>query len=244
MNWTTKDKRTEEPTSEELRDAEDERQRKRQALRLQIAAMQLKLDRAALLQAEIRTIDDRLDAAADLHTSTTAPLQAELEELEKRAIQRIAARVPANPTEDSRRREIIGEIGEANRQLEEVTQREQALRRPLEQQVHALTIAAASIQPLTSKLSQPPLACPRLLIDAHICQQRIQAATTRIATAQRASKVIRHNVTEIQARRMAGDLAAQRGRLERWEAEEKAATQEQADALALAAKISQAMIDE
>jgi hypothetical protein len=244
MNWTFKNKRSVKPSDDEIRAADDDRMRRRVDLRLEIARMELLRQKAGLLQQEVDAINARCDAAADLHQQTCEPLQQRLEELEQRAIGRIASRSPADETEDAERRELIGSITSANRELETVLQRERALRKPLEQKIVGLTDQFCTVEAIRGRLAQPPFASPTLQIESHVSQQKQKFAAARAAAARQAMKIVEANIDGIQRRIMSGDLSVWLHKRDCWLAEIEAAEADKQAALAEGNSIHQAMIDE
>ena len=185
MSWTYRDSRGDEnaPSEEELRDAENERQAKRFAIRQEIAALELKKQRADLLGQEIARIDAEAEQAADDHQAATGPLQDELQRLEQAAISRIASRLPADKDSDDRRAAIISEIQQHNEALELVVERCKRLRGPIEYQRQKLLVEAAPLGALRNKLTNIGYADPALLLESHCSLQRGKFASARVAAA-------------------------------------------------------------
>lgn len=76
---------------------------------------------AAALQARVDSIDAATIQARKEYAETTAPLQAELEEIDERSVDRIINREPSKPGDEARRRELIRLIGDAKAELDKRT---------------------------------------------------------------------------------------------------------------------------
>ena len=98
--------------------SEERRLAYRPEIQRKLAEIEIKRHRLNELQTVIRSIESDSEAAANDHTSTCEPLQAELREIDDAHIAAILARKPVPPETTRRRIEILRSISEANTVLE------------------------------------------------------------------------------------------------------------------------------
>lgn len=233
------------PSVEDQHSDELDRQARRAAIRSEMARNQVALEKAAMLESEIAESHARVELAADQHRQECEPLQSELERLERDAIHRIASRAPADQDADRRRRELIKKITKANGQLETIIADEKRLRRPAENQAYRLRQDHTVPHALESRLAQPGNAHPELLIKSHVAQQAAKWAEARRQAASQAARIIERNIRAIETGKVSrSELAPQRRRLAKWQAEHQAAGDALTEALARSAAVGREIIAE
>ena len=249
--YELKDRRTIEdedqdqgPSVDDRHSDELDRLARRQGIRAEMARNAVALQHAAMLESECRESHARVELAADLHRQECDPLQAELERLERDAVRRIAERSPADQEADRRRRELIGEIAAANAALELVVETEKRLRRPAEIQADRLRRDHVDPQALAVRLAQGGTANPDLLVKLFVAQRTVRFAQARQAEAVRGVRITEANIQGLRLRQLSGDLAAERRRLARWQAELAASQDAITAATAKSNRIHRLLIDE
>ncbi len=241
------DRRTDapdEPSAEDLHSNEQDRLARRHNVKVRVAELEVKRQRADLLRAEIRRIDAEVEQAADLHQASCEPLQAELTELERLAIERIAKREPPDADQDQRRAEIVSEITEHNKTLETITERAKKLKAPLATEADKLSFDSAGLQAEENKLARIGIAKPELLVASYVARKRLDFATTRLRTARKTIQIYEENLDGIRRGIMGGDVGIQLHHLASCSAEIEAAAAEEAAALKETSEIHREKIAE
>lgn len=108
---------------------------RRQLKRRRVEAERALVHRSELLE-RIAELEKKKDGAADKHASATAPMQAELQNVEDQIVARIVDRRDADPKLDARRKALISSIEEANlalqNEIDEINQRIRLLNKELQ----------------------------------------------------------------------------------------------------------------
>ncbi|NLS92473.1 MAG: hypothetical protein GXX96_09945 [Planctomycetaceae bacterium] len=225
-------------------EVEHERMARRRAVRAEAAKLKFEKDKLIPLEAVVAESHQRVEAATELHQTACVPLQAELETLEVEAVERIANRKKPDPKADQRRADILRELAAENAKLEQVVETEKHLRAPTEREIWRLRNRVTDPAAVLGRLAQPPAASPELLAELHVARERIKWLRARQAAAEKTLRICQFNATEIEAKRITGDLSIWRGKTLAWEHELAAVGDELASAMAEAEKIHKSMLDE
>ena len=224
--------------------ADTERLRRRADVREQAARRDLELQPAILAEQDIRDSESRCDGLAADHQTLCQPWQDELAALEKTAISRIGRHEPPNAEEDERRAELTKLIAAATGDLEKAIAAEREVQGVARRKARLARQGRPPSGVILMKLAQPPLACPRLLAESHVCKQRAKWAEARKKAAEKSLEIHRYNERETAAGRMSGDMQSIQRKIAFWQAECDAVEAEQATARAESERIYRTMIDE
>ncbi|NLS92850.1 MAG: hypothetical protein GXX96_11910 [Planctomycetaceae bacterium] len=243
MSTTIIDRRcTADPVDDPQADVD--RHARRRAVREASARRDLHLQAALLAEADVKASEARCDQLADDHQRLCSPWQAELGELEAKAIARIGRREPPDAEEDERRGELAKLIATATSELEAAIALEREVQGVARRKARKIREGHPPGVLILAALGKLPLANPRLLAELHVAQQRVKWLSARKSSAEKSAKIHRYNADEIQAKRAHGDLAASLRHVANWTAEIEAVGSELAAALTEAERVHRAMIDE
>jgi predicted nucleotidyltransferase len=123
---------------EDAAEHEASRVSRRQRARQQLAKCELAEQRYCELRDAIAAIEARKEALAADHQRDVAPLQNELDAIEKRQIDLIAAKLPTNPNDEQRRGELLDQLRKHNVELSEAIESQDRLRKQLGAEVELL----------------------------------------------------------------------------------------------------------
>jgi hypothetical protein len=249
-------------------DREAERLAERDRVKEFIADREVTLQRARLIENEIRGLDARCDEAVQRHQSTCRPAQNRVAEIERGIKAAILKRKPVGAELESERIELLHTITTANAELERETSLVNKVRANLERDKRKLLTEAADITPLRNRLANE-LGNPRVLLEKFCAEQtvkwlgqRLNAARAQLATARAQVEKIKGIEREPEPVRTfnsgitftrknqqlsaydAEQLANQTRRAERWQAECSAAAAALAAASAEAERVQTLLIDE
>lgn len=149
-----------------LASRERERQRKRGVIRADIARREGLMAELALLDDQLRQLDARADAAAEQHARTAEPIQVAL----------------ASASGDKRAK-LLGELTDANVQLERELDTLRRVRSPLVKKREATNKELAGCR-TEAFLTGADVADPRLLSEAFAANRRLEAAQSRAKRAE------------------------------------------------------------
>lgn len=221
-----------------------ERLARRRAIRSEAAKLQFEKDKIPVLEATLADSHQRVEVATDAHTATCAPLQLELSTLESEAVARIGRREPPDETADGRRAELLREITDENGRLETIVEAEKVCRAPTEREVWKLRNEVLDPKAVLSRLGQPALASPSLLLAAHCASQATRFASARREHARRSLKLHEANVGGLRCGQITGNLTAELFHVSKWEAEVAAAGAAVGEAIAEGQRIHKAILAE
>lgn len=225
---------TEKPTEAEWRVA------RRRELREQLAAIDLIRVRLAEIEALLHACDIRVDEATAQHQRVTEPLQAERAEIEQSIVKAMAAKNEIRPQWQSRRKEILRGIEQANRTLEAAIESEREPRKRLQAEFDELRMKTTNYGAIENDLLREPAAEPKDLLTLFANNSAVRWASERYAAA--AAKV-RHWQSALEAavaRRETDNEKTYRLYLSQWTAESQSA----GEALGLARDAQEALVRE
>jgi hypothetical protein len=125
-------------SDQERAENETARLSRRQRAKQQLAACELAEQRYCQLREAIAGIEAKKEQLAADHQRDVAPLQNELQAIEKRQIDLIAAKLPTNPNDEERRAELLDELRRTNCELAEAVESQDRLRKQLDAEVELL----------------------------------------------------------------------------------------------------------
>lgn len=223
----------------------ESRMAQRREVRRKIAQADALLEKAAQLQNHVAAYDRESDEAADRHRDICQPLQQELDEIERRTVDRVADRQPIDPTDESRRREIIELIHAENERLQDACDRAKRLKQPILKEASRLTVEAAEAGALLpGQLAREPLANPQLLLAQFAISQAAKYSGARVKAATAQCREWREHLETAKARKDSSNATIYQARLDRWGFELNAAQSANNDIQAESKRIHQALLDE
>jgi hypothetical protein len=186
-------------------DDEQERLRHRHVVRERIARAQLAAMRSNELRAELRKIDVKLDSLASDHEANAQEIQSELRAVEERLIAALAERKPTPEADETRRKELLRQLSEANAKLQSDLEGVQKLRPALEAEIRKLS--RDSVAATENDLANPRVARRDLYI-------RWQAAREAAGCIGRGMNALRKAQFELQ-----DQLATREKQRGKWESD-------------------------
>lgn len=171
----------------------DPRLSRRQEIHRQIAAARLDEQLAADIEQRIAALDDADETAVSKHQADCRPLQSEIGNLERQALDALENRqlVPQNVAD--RLAELRGKIDQHNSVLEATVSTNKKLRGQLQDDCRKAKLRAVACFTLENELSRHPLANPELLCQQFVTinstewnRKRLAAATASLARLQAA----------------------------------------------------------
>jgi len=239
---------------------------RRRNIRIRLAEKDLLSSRIREIENVIRSLDAELDTATNCHQRKTAPIQNEISEVEHEHAELLADRLAVPASLESRRRELLNSLREANNELETAADDHKNRVAVLQKEIREVKRKQATeYGSLTEHtLKHPDYANP-VLLDKHWCSQRgIQFAESRIRAAKEKielyeSQIVRERTPKygpattgnvdrngnVRATPVdSSTVAIYESRLTRWRLEFATAHQQMADAKAEETGILRAILDE
>jgi hypothetical protein len=167
--------------------ARPSREARRKAAHRGLAECEAASQECVALRAELARIQGEMDAAADAHVQTCAPIQAELQTICDHSVTRVLAGQPAvDAREDRRRSELLSELSAANATLEQTLRDLKAQARPIEIRAAEAGMRAAKRSNYTSELRDT--ADPQLWAESQVAARTFELAKQRLDVALERSR--------------------------------------------------------
>lgn len=222
----------------------EQRKARRAAIRRQLAAIELTRRRCRELRQQISAIEANSDQAADEHRERTAPILEELDSIRVKQIEEIAAGREPDKALEKRRKQLLEERDESNQTLEEITQRNTALLKPLQRELRSLEKEGVNYLSLQNEIVQH--ADDADLDRAWLADQKLRWLSARGNEARRRLAELQAGL-EAQKENQRPDhalLAVYARRIRRWKLESAEVTHEVAALLAEQERIRSQLLSE
>lgn len=157
--------------------------RVRGEVRTAIAKLTLYQRRKQELEAQIKSLESSIDAAADAHVESLEPLQAELESITTKQMAEITSQQSADPALDTRRQELLLQLAERNGGLDSRAEATRRLLATLNDELQRLLMVIARASILPAMLSTT--ASPALQVRLNTAQSGVKWTKARFQDAKK-----------------------------------------------------------